>query len=239
MQRIVQGNIEYLYYEHERIDIHFLYLRDVCMTVWKPGVRPTEKMKNEKRGYFVDPSVVITGLEWHDLTYQDICNIRDSVEYAIELLNLEGHNLIPKNFSFNQSNIVYKTDNSDTDKRKFLYDSEINTFTIYEAQNGIRYLYLGYGYLLLDERKSNRTGALYCWVELDKEYNLDLISTEDSALVIRDNSNNLVRLNTTVERIKFVKRVKQLQPYRVIAYISDCLHSVRIVPYNGGNIDNY
>lgn len=239
MQRIVQEGVEYLYHEHERVEIRILCLRDVIINIWKPEARPTDRIKDNKRGYYADPSITIIGLEWYNLIYQNICTIKKSIEYAIDLLNLEGHNLISKNFSFDQSSIVYKVDNSNLCKRKFLYDSEVNTFTVYEDINGSRYLYLGYGYLLVDEVKNNRTGALYCWVELDKEYNLDLISTEDSALVIRDNSNNLVRLNTTVERIKFVKRVKQLQPYRVIAYISDCLHSVRVVPYNGGNINNY
>lgn len=239
MQVIIQKGIKYLYFEHQRIEITFLSVQDIVVNVWKPEMRPTGVTKGSKREYYTDPSVTITGVEWCNLTFNDICMIKKGIEYAIELLNLEGHNIIAKNFIFNPQLVTYKIDTEDSLRKKYLYDSEINTFTVYENDIGTRYIYLGYGYLMIDNTKSNRTGAFYCWVEIDNDYDLSLISTRDSALVIRDNSNNLVRLNTTVERIKFIRRVKQLQPYKVIAYISNCLHNVRVIPYNGENINNY
>ena len=42
MQRIVQEGVEYLYHEHERVEIRILCLRDVIINVWKPEARQTE-----------------------------------------------------------------------------------------------------------------------------------------------------------------------------------------------------
>lgn len=238
MKRLVIDGAELLHYEHKKVEIRLMSLPSIHIILWKPGTKPTGRVVDDKIEYYEDACLTIDGVDGLDINYNTVCYIKTAVENAINMLNAEGHNLINKNFTFNSNKVISRKIEISTPKIKIIGDSEINTFTIYENEKGY-YLYLGYGYALLDNVKVNRTGAFYCWLGIDKRFNLDYITVTDYALLIRDSTCKDVQLITTTDRLKFTDKVKQLQPYKIIGLLNNELHNIKIMPYNGQNESKY